>query len=149
MYLVDEALNGMKNLGRKGLSSLANFIKIFLKHWDPHYEEGKYEEIFEDLMAALNEEDIVIEASTSSPLEDKAHEEAPHVFIENSFSAIHGEDIVDEASISSTQEDKGLVSCVTFQNSDFDSTFSCDFKKLNFEDKPLHKEECLDLFKGN
>jgi hypothetical protein len=33
---------------------------------DPHYEEGKYEEIFEDLMAAPSEEDI-IEASTSSP----------------------------------------------------------------------------------
>lgn len=103
--LEDEALEWFENLGRNGIYSLANFIKVFLKHRNPHRED-KYEEIFEDLMAAPSEENIVDnEAYTSFHIKDQAYEEAPHVSIEDSFSAIHEEDLDDEASISSIQED--------------------------------------------
>jgi hypothetical protein len=144
--LEDEALEWYENLGRKEISSLADFIKVFLKHWDPHYEEDKYEKVFEDLRTAASEEDIVVEAFPSSPMEDQAHEEAPHVSIED----LHEEDIVgDGASTSSTQEVKGLVSFDTSQNFDFDGVFSYDFEQSNLEDKPLEEEYCLDLFKGS
>jgi hypothetical protein len=59
-------------------------------------------------MAAPPEEDT----STSSPIEDQAHEES-----------LHEEDIVGEESMhSSTQEDKCLVSCTSFQISEFCDT---------------------------
>jgi hypothetical protein len=49
--LEDEALEWYEN-GEKEISSLADLLKLFLKHWDPHYEEEKYERIIEHFMAA-------------------------------------------------------------------------------------------------
>jgi hypothetical protein len=39
--------------------------------------------VFEDLKITTSEEDIDVEASTSSPTEDQEHEEAPYVSIED------------------------------------------------------------------
>jgi hypothetical protein len=36
--LEDEALEWYENLGKKGISSLVDFIKIFINHWNSHYE---------------------------------------------------------------------------------------------------------------
>jgi len=83
--LEDEALEWYETLGRKEISSLADFIEVFIKHYDPHYEEGKYEKVFEDLKTTASEETIVVEVTTSSPMEDQAHEGAPHVSIEDLY----------------------------------------------------------------
>jgi hypothetical protein len=79
--LEDKALEWYDNLGEKEISSLADLLKLFLKHWDPHYEE-EYEIIIARFLAVLHKEHID-EKSSHDPMEDQAHEEPCHVPIED------------------------------------------------------------------
>jgi len=100
-------------------------LKLFLKHWDPQYEEEKYERIIEDFMTAQPKD----EEARHDPMEDQVHErhmneessrvsigdqEPPHDSIEDQmyekgfYEDLDGESI--QASISPPQDDKGLVS---------------------------------------
>jgi hypothetical protein len=53
------------------ITSFLDFFRIFLKHWDPHYEEKEYREFIDCFMALLPKE----ETAPQDPMEDQAFEE--------------------------------------------------------------------------
>lgn len=64
----DKATDWFYDLGEEPITTFADFLRIFLKHWDPHYEEEEYEKIIEDIIAAMPKKG----ASIASHIEDQA-----------------------------------------------------------------------------
>lgn len=111
-------------LSTKENISSCKFDPVFLKCWDLHYEEEKYEGIIEDFMAILHKD----EQALHDPMEDQTHEEhmdegASHVSMVDQEHEDKFDEESPQASIPSFHENKGLVSHDTLPISEFNEAF--------------------------
>lgn len=101
----------------KEMSSFAGLIQVFLKYWDPTYEE-------EDQKEGKNNADFEEELE-----EDSIEDEVPQESIENQVHQEHAYEKGDKASMPSYHEDKHLVRNGPLRISEYSDIFLKDLKK--------------------